>query len=226
MLSVAGVGGDPFFSDVESLLYFDGADASTTITDEKGLSWTAFGNAQVDSDDPLFIDTNALLLDGTGDYATTPNAAIWNLGSNNFTLECFVKPNVSSQVRTVFEKRVDTDGYVLQMQADGQFIFACLGMSGGTLLLDGATTPPTDEFKHIAVCREGNQWYLFFDGNLESNVTRTQSIVSNTGAFHIGRDPVSSSRDWSGSIGMFRFTLGVARYTSAFTPPSERFPDF
>lgn len=40
---------DPYWGTVVSLLHFEGADASTTFTDETGKVWTAAGNAQIDT---------------------------------------------------------------------------------------------------------------------------------------------------------------------------------
>ncbi|HWU70588.1 MAG TPA: hypothetical protein VN017_04465, partial [Pseudoxanthomonas sp.] len=58
-----------------------GADASTTFTDDKGLTWAANGNAQIDTS----LGYNTGLFDGAGDYLTT--AATVNLLATPFCVE-------------------------------------------------------------------------------------------------------------------------------------------
>ena len=66
---------------------------STTITDTNiGGSahvWTAVGNAQIDTARIRFRRTASLLLDGTGDWVTTPDHADFTLGSSDFTIDCW-----------------------------------------------------------------------------------------------------------------------------------------
>ena len=74
------------------LLQFNGADASTTITDVNAggsaHTWTANGNAQIDTAQSKFGGAS-LLCDGTGDYVTTPDHADFTLGSSDFTIDCW-----------------------------------------------------------------------------------------------------------------------------------------
>ena len=74
----------------KSLLHFDGADASTTFTDESGKTFTARGNAQLDTAQQKF-GTASGLFDGTGDYIDTPDHADWFLGTGDFTIDFWVR---------------------------------------------------------------------------------------------------------------------------------------
>jgi len=58
-----------------SILHFEGADASTSIIDDYGNTWTASGNAQIDTAQSS-VGSSSLLLDGTGDYITTTDIAV------------------------------------------------------------------------------------------------------------------------------------------------------
>jgi hypothetical protein len=53
-----------------ALLNFDGVDGSTSMIDAFGNTWTAGGNAQIDTAQSKF-GGSSLLLDGTGDYITS-----------------------------------------------------------------------------------------------------------------------------------------------------------
>jgi hypothetical protein len=80
-------GNDTF---TKALLHFDGAKFTTAIVDSNAGGsphvWTAVGNAQIDTLQSVFGGAS-LLLDGTGDYVTTPAHADFNLGSGDFTIE-------------------------------------------------------------------------------------------------------------------------------------------
>lgn len=72
--------GQAFDVTKHSLLHFDGADASTVMTDEFGHTWTASGNAQIETGGiGAKFGTGYLLLDGTTDYITNTSLA-WNNG--------------------------------------------------------------------------------------------------------------------------------------------------
>ena len=66
-------------ANTKSLLHFDGANNSTTFTDETGKTWTAHGNAKISTAQYKF-PTGSGLFDGTGDYIDTPDHADFNFG--------------------------------------------------------------------------------------------------------------------------------------------------
>jgi len=71
-----------------SLLHFNGANGSTTITDERGKAWTAQGNAQISTAAPIFVGPS-LLLDGAGDWVqTTSGLTDFAFGTGDFVVEC------------------------------------------------------------------------------------------------------------------------------------------
>ena len=89
-------------SNTRVLLHFDGADASTTMTDSNvgGAAhvWTAAGNAQIDTAQAQSGGAS-LLLDGTGDWVSTPDHADFAFGSGDFTIDCWF--NCSDPIGTV-----------------------------------------------------------------------------------------------------------------------------
>src|SRR3990167_5787652 len=78
-------------ADTKLLLHMDGADASTTFTDEVGHVFTPAGNAQIDTAQSKFGGASGLF-DGTGDYITTPNSADFDPGTGSFTAEMWIRP--------------------------------------------------------------------------------------------------------------------------------------
>ncbi len=73
-----------------SLLTFEAADASTAIIDDFGNTWTASGNAQIDTAQFKF-GTSSLLLDGTGDYVTS--TSITTLGPDSWEISQWFRIN-------------------------------------------------------------------------------------------------------------------------------------
>ncbi|WP_440466864.1 LamG domain-containing protein [Pseudomonas sp. YH-1] len=82
---------DPPWANVSSLLHFNGTNGSTTITDEKGKTWTAAGNAQISTSNVQF-GSGCLLLDGSGDYVSTGSSSDFDFGSGDFTVEGWFRP--------------------------------------------------------------------------------------------------------------------------------------
>jgi hypothetical protein len=76
----------------------------------------------------------------------------------------------------------------------------------------------------VALTREGDVVRLFVGGALIGSSTLTQDLWVNTGDVNIGGLP-GFNQSFQGMMDDVRVTVGVARYTSAFTPPTEAHPD-
>jgi PKD repeat protein len=85
-----GPGADPNFNDVVLLASFDGANGSTTLTDESvpPATLTAVGGAALSTAQSRFGGAS-LFLDGIDDRVTTNRAN--GLGAQPFTIECWVR---------------------------------------------------------------------------------------------------------------------------------------
>lgn len=79
-----------------------------------------------------------------------------------------------------------------------------------------------DTWTHCAICKSGNNGYIFGDGVLKDTTSSMVNINSDY-TWRIG-DRISGAPSANypvyGYIEDFRITKGLARYTSAFTPPS------
>jgi len=79
-----------------ALLHMNGTDAATAFTDETGKTWTAQGNAQIDTGQSKFGGASGLF-DGTGDYIDTPDSTDWQLDggadANLWTIDFWVRFN-------------------------------------------------------------------------------------------------------------------------------------
>lgn len=106
LLHCDGADGSTTFTDVKGhtvtafthntvlLLHCDGSDGSTTFVDVKGHSISANGNMQIDTAQSKFGGASALF-DGTGDYLSVPDSADWAYGSGDFTIEFWYRFNAT-----------------------------------------------------------------------------------------------------------------------------------
>lgn len=223
--------GDPYWSQVILLAHHDVSgfpDSSTraraaTIKGAPVLGAGRFG-------------AGALRMTAQGQrvaYAATDTAA--NLPAGDFTIEAWVRFDVASDNTAV---RCIASRY---SSARGGWVFEC-SQSGGTLRFFTTWTTYTAEpvvaatglawalgqWYHVAVARQGTTYLLFRDGALLAtlaNETRTIQTNTSTPIEVGGYAWNSTTATHIGLIDDLRITVGTARYTAAFTPPTAAFPD-
>lgn len=224
-LSSKGSSGDPKRAFVVAHLHFDGTDGSTTITDTTGRSWTPSGNAQIDTAQSQFGGAS-LLLDGTGDYVSTANAAALQLTNQAFVIECWIRPNELGRVQTISNKR-DGSGaeeHSIYFQATNVIVFNLFNSGSAVVTLTTTTVFTTGVWYAICVERAGNTFRIYVNGAVEDTFTGSVTASTNTAPLYIGRDGFNTARDFNGHIDEYRLTVGDFRYNGAYTP-SGPFPD-
>lgn len=241
----AAVGYDPFpdlsaistltiDSSIVLLLHGDGADASTTITDNSSVpkTVTAVGNAQLDTAQFKF-GTASILFDGTGDNLTVPDSADWVFGAKNFTIECWVRFSAIAGTQTLFSQYVDVNN-LWQIRKDNatNFIVA-VWIDGGTTranyISTAAAFTAADTWYHVAVVRSGTSFQIFINGT-SITLTATVAISTNTlgdtaSVLSIGSNG-NATNYLFGWLDDIRITKGLARYTTNFTAPTAAFENF
>lgn len=213
-----GTGADPYLPMTSLLLHMDGSNASTTFLDSSlnTLAVTAVGNAQISTAQSKFGGASGLF-DGSGDYCTATLSA---LGTNDFTIEAWVRPSSFANYRMIYDTRTsdgDTSGFVWGINSSGNlFIYL-----GSFVLTTGTLT--TNTWAHVALSRSGGTWRIFVNGVLQSGTYSNSGSLTRT-ATRIGMD-WNTLYGFDGYIDDLRITNGVARYTSNFTPPVSALPD-
>jgi hypothetical protein len=224
LLAGSAITSDPHYSSVVSLLHFDGADASTTFTDEKGVTWSANANAQIDTAQSKFGGASGLF-DGTGDFLNTADSAIWTM-SGDYTLECFIRMNGTLTNKVIASKRenvVNNNEWIFAVNSSGLLQFVYWDNATIRINVIGTTTVTGNAWHHVAFTKKGTTGRLFLGGLLEDTDTFGGAVSDKTYAVRIGRDPVNTANDWNGWIDEFRATQGVCRYVENFAPPSQAF---
>ena len=204
-------GGDPHWSNVVSLLHFDG-----DLVDVCGNTWVAQGGMQLSYTDPKF-GSGCAYSDGSYNsnlHMTSPTPKLLN---EDFCIEMFYKPVNTNTWYSFFNT------YGEGNTAERNLI---INNSNGKLTASLITITDNNDFilnkwHHVAYTRQGNTLRLFLDGVLVGSGNITESV--RTDAIYIGLQPYSE--DWSvpGFYDELRITKGVARYTANFTPPDAPF---
>lgn len=214
--------GDPNFANVSALLHFNGTDGSTTFTDQTGKTWSASGNAQLDTAQQKFGSASALF-DGAGDFISTSNSSDFDFGSGNFTIEFFIRANALTTA-AVLGKRLTTNFGPFAILLNTSRIECYFSTSGSGWNQINSPTISTGTWYHVAAVRDGTSMRLFLNGTQVTPITLTGSLMTNTAGVYLGSNS-GGTQSFNGWIDELRITKGVARYTANFTPPTAEFPD-
>lgn len=207
---------------MSSLLHFDGADGSSTFTDETGKAWTAVGNAQIDTAQSKFGGA-AGLFDGSGDYIRTPAHADFNFGTGDFTIEGFVRQTGAAANKIILDNRfTDLDsGYAIYVNASG---LLALWTGGAIRLVGGAGhTVPSNAWQHFAYTRRAGILNVFQDGVLAASAAYAGAMGCPS-QVRVGSQ-FSSTNYFNGHIDEMRIVKAAAMYVNSFTPPTAPFPN-
>ena len=211
-------------------LHCDGTNGSTTITDVKGKTATLAGNTQISTAQypPLTGKTSSLYFDGTGDYLTYANSSDWEFGSGDFTVKLWCRP-ASAQVDTLIHRGTAT-GYTAWSMAwngtTGKFgVDGSITGASYAWAINSTSTYSVNTWHLIEFVRSGTSIYLFVDGALEGSATGVSgSLMAESGTMKIGTDR-DNVYQYTGYMSEIEIYKGVAQHTSAYTPPSDPFPD-
>jgi hypothetical protein len=173
----------PFTNDADTLLlvHMDGANGDTTFTDDitggvgasgrTAKTVTASGDAQVSTAQSKFGGAS-LYSDGATDYLTVDAHSDFVMGSDDFTLECWVRP-ASSGVGSgdqIISKWSGGNGYSFGLtygsSSPKNNIRALINDTGGIRGVNMGSNPLTvDAWNHVALVVESGTLALYANGN-------------------------------------------------------------
>lgn len=185
-----------------------------------------------------------MYFDNTGDTLDCGISTDFNLGSDDYTLEGWVrfiqrptgtaiadmwnKWSASTSQRSyrlaLYGPDVEGGGLVFERTTDGT-------LSTRTVLHRVNWTPDIGRWYHIAVCRASGENRIFIDGVQQGlEVPDSATYFAANAKFCVGGEisgtgsSVLANASLNGSVDEIRMTPGVARYTANFTRPSAAFP--
>ena len=212
--------GDVYFPQTKLLLPFDGTNGATTTSDLSSSNHTVTfnGNSQISTAQSKF-GGSGLYLDGTGDYLTIPTNTSFNLGNANFTIECWIKTSTTSGgvLNRSNGGAASNSSFVLWIDANGNAGIYLTENTGWDSSNVNTTVVTDNVWHHVAGVRNGSSLRMYVDGVSSSSTTFSGTVPDSTRVFEVGAQDTAY---FNGYIDQARFTQGVARYTSTFTPPT------
>lgn len=205
--------GDASFASVSVLLHMDGA---TTTTDSSPSPKTVTLNpgAVLSSAGAKFGTKGLQPLSGGASVASHADFAL----PGDFTFECwFYVVSFSPSLASLFNIGSYASGALFRVQASVIELY----INGANNNVSASIA--TGTWHHIAWSRQSGIVSVFLDGVLVGSFTSSGSIPA--GDLLVGVSQHNASEYLNGYIDELRLTKGVARYTSAFTPPSAPFPN-
>jgi hypothetical protein len=212
-----------FDSYVKSLLHFN-----ENLTDEAGKTWSYYGGAGYTTSVKKFGSASEAF-DGSGDWIDTPDSADFDVSSGDFTVDFWVR-RTGTGTHYVFaqcDSSPSAASTSIGMYFDSSHKPRMVVYSGSTAYSTsaGATAVAVDgSFHHIACVRHGNTLTIYLDGTAQGTADVTGVTVNNSSnKFTIGRVGENDGNYFNGFIDEFRFSKGIARWATDFTPPTSEY---
>ena len=228
LASYKAAGGDPNFANVSLLLHCDGADGSTTFTDNSPSPKTVTrSGVTVSTAQSKFGGASAIFTSST-DKLTVPSSSAFDFGSSDFCVEAWIYPStVTSGASRVIIDRGDFSGFtpwaLTQFNNNLRFVGSSSASSWAFDIFANASLN-ANTWYHVAGTRSGNVFRLFCNGVQIGTQTVSATLFDGTNPIVIGNSN-SNAALFSGHLDDIRITKGVARYTGNFSVPTEAFPD-
>jgi len=179
---------------------------------------------------------SSIAFNGSTDYCFLPAGHSFLFSKADFTIETWVYIGDTSARKYVSGPGTDTashyKGFGLEIWGQQVCMWASSnGTSWDILECDtvgnrGNILLSANTWYHIAVTRSGSTFRSFVNGVVDRTFTSSSTIYTDvTIPYNIGRIAyLSGTFFFNGYMDDYRVTKGYARYTSAFTPPTEALP--
>ena len=206
------------------LLHCDGADASTTFIDSAlGKAVTANGNAQIDTAQSKFGGASGLF-DGTGDYLTLADSADWDFSTGAFTIDFWIRFSSIAATQGIINHITNgTNYWAIYWSTSNEITFLKYTDAVETINITKSWTPVINTWYHVALVRNGTNWYFFVDGTQIGTTGSSAYATGNyTGVLRIAQHS-NTANHFFGWLDEIRISKGIARWTSNFTPPNRAY---
>ena len=195
--------------------------SNQTFDDASTLNHTITVNGDVTAStfSPHRQGRYATYFDGSGDYLTIPDHADFNMGSENFTAECWIYPTASPSQPIIMGQWSGSYSWALEMSNNSSRYLRFLTNAGSIVDNVSSTAVPLNAWSHISLVRNGTSFVAYLNGTSVVSSTVTGALANSTDALSIGAS-ASGSYAIQGYISNVRVVKGTAVYTSNFTSPT------
>lgn len=141
---------------------------------------TAVGNAQIDTAQSKFGGSCLYLpQSGSDDYATAGDSSDFDLGADDFGLDCRIRPTSTSNVVILSKQDYGSNNrsWLLKIQDSNTIRFQVSTDGSSGLNADWSYSISTGTWQHIAIMRQGADVDLWVDGVHQGTKTLTASAL-------------------------------------------------
>ena len=167
--------------------------------------------------------------DGSDDYLSLGASSDFDMGTGDFTIECWLNRDDTSNNAAWTLGSYDNGMELYCYSDDSLRVYGDNGGTASWLIQSAANVITPGVWNHVAVVRDSGTLKLFQNGTLLGSTAHSSAMPNNgeTTDFFIGVE-VSSSNTipntnpyFDGELSNFRVVKGTAVYTSSFRPPYE-----
>lgn len=240
-ITFESLGVDPYYANVSLLLTGQGTPSSSSIVDSSVNNWAITNNSNLvtyNATSPQ-VGSTSMRFTGTGNYLRIPQSGVANVGNGDFTLEGWVKFDTATTYQTIIwlNGAPGTNAYAgirvdISNSTSGVFrnFISYTGTGWATSSLYTTTTINSNTWYYYTMVRSGTTITVYTNGVAEGTYTVGANSIYSAAENWIGAKNIGSAgtpsvnQPVTGYIEQLRLTVGVARYTTDFTPPTTLMP--
>jgi hypothetical protein len=216
---------DPYWGSVSALLHFDGTNASTTFTEQKGKSVTLTSTPTISTAQSKFGGASGLFPGATANISLA-DSTDWQFGTGDFTMEGWIYAttltlyNYPIYYGYILATGPTQQGFNIFVAPPGNVMSFQMCSGSSIYLISGSTAISLNTWYYLKVYRLNGTLYFYVNNILQGTLSANASInIATSSMMYFGGGP--SSRGWQGYLDDWRITKGVARTgptmpTSAF----------
>jgi hypothetical protein len=206
-----------------SLLHFD----YSIVDQNSGVTWTAVNNATISSVQYKFGKSSINMVGGSShDALTSPKNSAFEVGSGDFTIDWWSYRTSSADYQGTFAYWASNSyGINIGVYVSGhnQAFLSSTGSSWDLLSHANMGSVTLNTWEHWAMVRNNTTIYLFKNGTITTQQSIGSASVWVNSSSNARMGSWSSDSGYAGYIDEFRFSKGIARWTSNFTPPTSAY---
>lgn len=199
-----------------TLLHGDGQNNSTVTSDSSSYKYPTalIGNAKISTTQSKW-GGSSIYCDGSADYVNVYPTAATDLGTGDFTMDCWVRFDGNGGHQAIFEYGV-ANNFLLQRNTDGNLYL----MVNGSVIYTQAWAYSLNRWYHVAIVKQSGSIGIYIDGvKLGSSVASTYSLSAGTAGYRWGYALVGNS--FGGWVEEARLVKGVSLWNSTFILPNN-----
>lgn len=176
--------------------------------------------------DEVSLQSGAITFNGTSQYLQAADAAGFNFGTSNFTVECWffctTAPGAGAYATLITQAwPTDSQGIYLGLYGTNQIGWL---LGNGTWFFSStpATTYNTNTWNHLALVRVGTTYTVYLNGSSIDSTTNATALTYSNNALYLGG---RTFQYFTGYMSNVRVVKGTAVYTANFTSPQTILPN-